>query len=298
MTTADLVQSSPARVNALFAKLADTGNGALKTRETLFTALKEELDLHARLEERNLFPALRKHKETRDLIPDAMDDNRRVRALLAELDRTAKDDEGFPKRLAELRTMFQQHIRDEGKELLPAVRKALGADEPRAIARKRKPAKAKDAGRRPAAGRRVREAGAALARSATAAADGGLRTAGTMRSAVDAARPAADTLQVFAGVPHVAVGVMNEAARTWMEWVDQTRQSASRRADALTRCSSLREFTQAQGRFLQDAVDAWSNAAGRMVRISMRAAGHVFDPMERQAGRATDAARDTGRTRA
>ncbi|HYG86580.1 MAG TPA: hemerythrin domain-containing protein [Azospirillum sp.] len=348
MTTAELAQSSPARVNELFAKLADTGNGALKTRETLFTALKEELDLHAKLEQRDLFPALRNHKETRGLIPDAMDDSRRVRALLAELDRTAKDDEGFPKRLAELKTVFQRHIRDERKELLPALKKAIGDDEAGPTARKRESGKAKveDARRRKATerraaqrreretakrleagpkaeARRVREAGATLARSATDAVDGGLRAAGsgvratrhagemagrlaqrssasmagTMRGALGAMPPAIDTLQVLAALPHVTVGVMNEAARIWMEWADRTRQSASRRAEALTRCSSPREFTQAQGRFLQDAVDAWSEAGSRMALISTRAAGQLLEPVERQAERAKDAAGVTGRPR-
>ncbi|WP_158284112.1 hemerythrin domain-containing protein [Azospirillum sp. TSO22-1] len=349
MTTAQLIQSNPARVNELFAKLADTGNGALKTREKLFTELKEELDLHSRLEEQNLFPALRKHEETKGLIPDAMNDNKRVRALLAELDRTAKDDEGFPKKLAELKTVFQRHIRDERKELLPAVKKALGDDEAEAIARKMESGKAEaeDARRQQAAehraaqrrereeterleeeakaeARRVREASATLARSATATVDGGLRVAEsgaqatrhasevagrvaqqtsasmaeTMRGALDATQPAIDNLQVLAGLPHVAVGVMNEAARTWMEWVDRTRQSASRRAEALTRCSSPREFTQAQGRFMQDALEAWSDAGSRMVQISMRAAGQLLEPVERQAERAKDAARGTGRPRA
>ena len=55
-----LIQTSPAKANELFAKLAETSGNAVKTRERLFSELKEELELQMRLEEQHLFPVLRK----------------------------------------------------------------------------------------------------------------------------------------------------------------------------------------------------------------------------------------------
>ena len=72
---------------------------------------------------------LEKHEETRGLVAGARNDNRRTRGLLAELERTPKDGEAFLAKAAELREAFQQHVRDDKKELLPAVVKALGAEE-------------------------------------------------------------------------------------------------------------------------------------------------------------------------
>src|SRR4029453_4265439 len=67
MTIRQLIHSGPAKANELFAKLAETGGGAVRTRERLFSELKEELELLAGLEEKHLFPALRKHKEAKEL---------------------------------------------------------------------------------------------------------------------------------------------------------------------------------------------------------------------------------------
>ena len=50
-TIRQLIQTGPAKANELFAKLGDTSDTAVKTRERLFTELKEELELLARLEE-------------------------------------------------------------------------------------------------------------------------------------------------------------------------------------------------------------------------------------------------------
>src|SRR5215217_5933861 len=128
-----LIQSSPARANELFAKLVDTSPNAGKTRERLFGELKEELELIARLEEQHLFPILRKHKDLTDLVREALNDNKATKKLLTELDHTPKDSKEFASRVGELRRVFQQHVRDEKKDLLPAVLKALTDEEAQAV---------------------------------------------------------------------------------------------------------------------------------------------------------------------
>src|SRR5215213_10178056 len=132
-TIRQLIQTSPARANELFAKLVDTSETAVKTREKLFAELKEELELFASLEEQHLFPVLRKHKDLKDLVREALSDNKATRKLLTELDHTPKESEEFATRVAELRRVFQQHVRDDKKELLPAVLKALSDEEADAV---------------------------------------------------------------------------------------------------------------------------------------------------------------------
>src|SRR4051812_34102027 len=95
-----------------------------------------------RLEEQNLFPVLRKRKETKDLVPDALNDNKETRKALSELERTPKESGEFASKVAELRKAFQQHVRDDRKELLPAVLKALDDEEAGAIVEKIEGAKA------------------------------------------------------------------------------------------------------------------------------------------------------------
>ncbi len=96
MTFRTLMQAGPARANELFARLSETSDGAVKTREKLFSELKAELELHTRLEEQHLFPLLKRNPETKGLVADATKDNKELRAKLAELDALPKNDEAFP----------------------------------------------------------------------------------------------------------------------------------------------------------------------------------------------------------
>ena len=170
-TIRQLIQTSPAKANELFSKLAETSGNAVKTRERLFAELKEELELQMRLEEQHLFPVLRKRKETKDLVSDALNDNKETRKALTELERTPKESREFASKVAELRKAFQQHVRDERKELLPAVLKALDDEEAEAIVEKIEGAKAEveeakraEAEERRAAAREEREQAENIAR--------------------------------------------------------------------------------------------------------------------------------------
>jgi len=136
LTLRTLMQAGPAKANELFTRLAETSDGALKTRERLFAELKGELELHADLEEQHLFPVLRRHAETKDLVAGAIRDNKELRAALAELEALPKNDETFLAKLSELRKAFRQHARDETKELLPAVQKALSEEQVQGITEK------------------------------------------------------------------------------------------------------------------------------------------------------------------
>lgn len=124
-----MMQSGPAKAVELFARLAETSDGAVKTRERLFAELKSELELHTSLEEQHLFPILRKNADTKDMVVDAIRDNKELRATLAELDAMPKNDQAFSEKLTELQKAFRQHARDEKKELLPAVQRALSDEQ-------------------------------------------------------------------------------------------------------------------------------------------------------------------------
>ena len=205
-TIRQLIQTSPTKANELFAKLAETSGNAVKTRERLFSELKEELELQMRLEEQHLFPVLRKHKQTKDLVSEALNDNKETRKALTDLERTPKESEEFASKVAELRKAFQQHVRDERKELLPAVLKALDDEEAEAIVEKIEGAKAEveeakraEAEERRAAAREEREQAEAVARQERERVETVRRTAETVgnvvRVSTEAPRRVAETAQ-------------------------------------------------------------------------------------------------------
>src|SRR5215217_1559279 len=136
MSFRTLMLAGPAKANELFAKLSETSDGAVKTRERLFAELKAELEQHTSLEEQHLFPVLRRNPETKELVADAIKDNRELRARLAELEALPKNDEAFPERLKELQKVFRQHARDDKRELLPAVQQALSEEQVQTVTEK------------------------------------------------------------------------------------------------------------------------------------------------------------------
>jgi hypothetical protein len=126
-------QTPPDRANELFDKLLATSDGAAKTRERLFADLKDELELLASLQEQHLFPILQRHA-MEDLLRAATGDNEETGRLLEELEGMPKNSSEFLGKVTELRKAFQRHIRDDRKELLPAVLEVLSDEEAQAVA--------------------------------------------------------------------------------------------------------------------------------------------------------------------
>ena len=128
MDVAQLFKRDHAKASDLFEKLSDTSDQAVKARERLFGQLKMELEAHTKLVEDQLYPILKKHKETRDLVPTVKERNE-VEKRLAELEQMPKEDEGFLKKIGDLKKTVEQHLRDEERRMVPAIKKALEGDE-------------------------------------------------------------------------------------------------------------------------------------------------------------------------
>ncbi|MEE1657358.1 phasin family protein [Microvirga sp. CF3062] len=126
-------QTPPDKANDLFDKILATSDSATKTRERLFADLKDELELLASLQEQHLFPILQRHG-MQDLLAASIGDNEETASLLGELERMQKSSGEFLGKVAELRKAFQQHIRDDRKQLLPAVLEVLSDEEAQAVA--------------------------------------------------------------------------------------------------------------------------------------------------------------------
>ena len=136
MTLRALMLAGPAKAAELFTRLADTTDTAVKTRERVFAELKAGLEQHVDLEERHLFPILRKQPDTKDLVAAAIRDNKDLRAKLAELEALPKNDETFLGKVADLEKTFRQHARDDKRELLPAVQAALSEEQVQGVVEK------------------------------------------------------------------------------------------------------------------------------------------------------------------
>lgn len=129
MTLRQTIQAAPGKTSELIKKLSETSNQAVKTREGLFAHLSDELTRYVEVEEKHFLPLLRKHPETKGFAADALKGNKNLRASMVKLSDMPKDNDAFLAELDELKKSFQQHVRNERKELLPAILKALSDEE-------------------------------------------------------------------------------------------------------------------------------------------------------------------------
>ena len=129
MNAFELLKQDHEKVSGIFEKLEPTTERGVKTREELFAQLKQELDIHARIEETVLYPVLKDAQETEDITLEAYEEHAVVKQLLAELEELPKDDESWGAKLTVLKENVEHHVEEEENEMFKDARKVLSTDE-------------------------------------------------------------------------------------------------------------------------------------------------------------------------
>jgi hypothetical protein len=327
MTNGRFSQTPPDKANELFEKLLATSDQAVKTRERLFADLKEELELLASLQEEHLFPVLRRH-EMQDLLRDASSDNEETAALLGELERMPKNSAEFISKVTELRRVFQQHIRDDRKQLLPAVLKVLSDEEANAIVETVEDEMANiDEAKRTEA-RRTREQGETVQRVTEDVADtlrAGVESAQTVVQAMQEAvqtsfgafseltrrstgqnMPTADRTDAAAlrlseeavhnlrAVAQSSTALARGLQEVSREVVDRSQKRLQRNLDglqALARCRSLTDLIEAQTTLLRDNLEQTVENSRRIAELTIQITEEATRTVTVQADKTTERVR-------
>jgi len=129
MNAFELLKQDHKKVSGIFEKLEPTTERGVKTREELFAQLKQELDIHARIEETIFYPAIKEAKETKDITLEAYEEHNVVKQLLAELDELSKDDETWGAKLKVLKENVEHHVEEEEGEMFPSAREVLSPEQ-------------------------------------------------------------------------------------------------------------------------------------------------------------------------
>jgi iron-sulfur cluster repair protein YtfE (RIC family) len=97
-------------------------------RAALIGELKQELEVHARLEEEIFYPAVRRLSDDNaaDLVEDALEQHDEVKLLVEELAQLDANDPELSERIAELQETVQAHVEEEENEIFPMAREKLG----------------------------------------------------------------------------------------------------------------------------------------------------------------------------
>lgn len=128
-----LLKKDHRKVSKLFRKLEDTTERAVKTRERLFSKVKMELDVHALIEEKHLYPALEDKAKTEDQVEHSYDEHAEVKTMLKELDKLEKNDPSWYLKFIRLVKDVEHHVKEEEGELFPNAEKTLSKPEQREL---------------------------------------------------------------------------------------------------------------------------------------------------------------------
>jgi hemerythrin superfamily protein len=124
-----LLKTDHKTVAGLMEKIDATTERAQKGREELFTQLKTELDIHAEIEEKILYPVLEKADETHEISLEAYEEHKVVKRLLAELEAEPKDTEEWSAKFTVLKENVEHHVEEEEGEMFKKARKVLSEEE-------------------------------------------------------------------------------------------------------------------------------------------------------------------------
>ncbi len=313
----------PDKANELFEKLLATSSNAIRSRERLLAELKQELDLLATLQEEHLFPVLRRHGRL-DLLQEALTANEETNALLAELERLPKNSAEFISQVTELRTLFQQHIRDDRRELLPAVLEVLSDEEANAIAETVEDEMANMDDTKRFEARCAREQGEAVQRVTEDVADTLRSNVESAQTMVQAMQEAVETsLSAFSELTRrstdrslltvdrsdgVALGLSEEAAdnlravaqsgtalvrglqEVSREVADRGQKRLQRNLDgmhALARCRSMTDLVEVHSSLLRDNVEQTVENSRRFAELTLQMADEAARTMTLRAEKAT-----------
>ena len=133
MNAFTLLKTDHKKVAGIFEKLEPTTERGVKTREELFAQLKNELDVHARIEEEIFYPALKEADKTHDIVLEGYEEHAVVKTLLGELDELSKADETWGAKLKVLQENVEHHVEEEEGEMFPKAKEVLSAEEIEAL---------------------------------------------------------------------------------------------------------------------------------------------------------------------
>lgn len=102
-------------------------------KQELFEEIADQLTVHAVIEERHFYPAV-KERRTEDILLEALEEHLSIKRLLADLLKLSPEDDQFDAKISVLKEQVEHHVEEEEGDLFPKVRKILDKEMLDAIA--------------------------------------------------------------------------------------------------------------------------------------------------------------------
>lgn len=120
MNVIELLKEDHNRVDLLFQKVKATDESE---HQELFEQIKEELEIHAHIEEVIFYPKLKEEgdKELQDITLEGIEEHHQAKIFLRELSNLADESEKFEPKLKVLMEDIEHHVQEEEGQMFPMV---------------------------------------------------------------------------------------------------------------------------------------------------------------------------------
>jgi hemerythrin-like domain-containing protein len=120
MNAIELLEADHDKVEALFEKVKANEDG---DNTAVFEKIKEELDVHAHIEETLFYPKMRDEgdEELQKLVNEGIEEHRQMKMFLRELDALVGDSDKFKAKLKVLIEDTEHHVQEEEGEMFPLI---------------------------------------------------------------------------------------------------------------------------------------------------------------------------------
>jgi hemerythrin superfamily protein len=124
----EMLKAQHREVETLFKKFEGLGESATKTKQSTFDQIADALAMHATIEERHFYPAV-KAKRTEDILLEALEEHLGIKRVIADLLKIDASDDTFDAKVKVLKEQVEHHVEEEESDLFPKVKKVLDKDE-------------------------------------------------------------------------------------------------------------------------------------------------------------------------
>src|SRR4051794_15860166 len=126
MDAITLIKQDHREIEALFKKYEKLGARAAKTKRTTVERIIRLLSIHAAVEESVLYPFVREQiPKLNDTILEALEEHLVAKWELAALEKMQPSEERFDAKVSVLIESVRHHVKEEEKEMLPALRQNI-----------------------------------------------------------------------------------------------------------------------------------------------------------------------------
>ena len=122
MDALSLLKEDHEKVKKLLEQLESTTERGVKTREELFSKIKQEMQVHEDIEESIFYPALKEHPKAKEIVLEGYEEHNVVDRLLGELDTLPFDDETWGAKAKVMKENIEHHIEEEEDEMFDKAR--------------------------------------------------------------------------------------------------------------------------------------------------------------------------------